>query len=71
MQKDKLQIIRKEIENSCYICNGTGKIINRIYPKLGIREFTLCPSCRGTGKHIETFYYHVVNGICVSGDTLK
>ena len=58
----KTKIIKKEIDLKCYICNGTG--IDENYP---IR----CSACDGTGIYKEYAYYHIVNGICFSGDTLK
>lgn len=60
MQKKKVNIIRKEIINECYRCKGKGKEGRKI-----------CPTCGGNGVFVDSFYYHCVNGICISGDTLK
>jgi Zn finger protein HypA/HybF involved in hydrogenase expression len=64
MQERKATVIRKEIESKCYCCDGTGKLC-------GQNTDNKCPACNGTGVHIESFYYHCSNGICISGDTLK
>jgi len=60
MSEKKVEIIRKEILNECYRCKGTGEVDNKP-----------CITCEGRGVFVESFYYHCVNGICFSGDTLK
>ena len=70
MQKDKVEIIKKIIESPCYVCNGLGYDSERDI-KLMSPEKSKCETCNGTGIYKETFYYHCVNGICISGDTLK
>ena len=66
MQKNKVEIIKKEIANECWTCEGRKAIYDRKKDKIEI-----CSTCNGTGKFIEYIYYHCVNGICVDGDTLK
>ena len=57
--KNKVEVIKKVLKNKCYVCDGTGKVKEEV-----------CKVCNN-GVYEENFYYHVVNGICVSGDTLK
>jgi hypothetical protein len=30
-----------------------------------------CNSCQGTGKLEDSIYYHIANGMCFDGDTIK
>ncbi len=71
MEKNKLEVIRKVDKQKCYCCEGKGYIIPsfRGFTIFGFRN--KCKTCNGTGIFEETTYFHIVNGICFSGDTLK
>ena len=56
----KIQIIKKELKQPCYICKSNGSI-----------RGVACDACEGTGKYKENYYYHIAKGTCISGDTLK
>ncbi len=66
MQKNKVEIIKKDLSSKCWCCEGLRVIYNK---KTDILE--LCSTCDGTGIFKEYIYYHIANGICFSGDTLK
>ena len=74
-QEKKIEIIKKEIDLTCYICDDYDCIpVKNI--KSEIEEETKdsvmkCPTCNGTGIFKDYIWYHIVNGICISGDTLK
>ena len=55
-----MSIIKKQIKNSCYICNG----------KKGNKN---CKACRGTGIFEDEIYYFIDDKqkIAMNGDTLK
>lgn len=63
MSKEKVKITKKEIELACYVCLGTGFI--------DLSCNNICPLCKGTGIFKDEIYFHTVNGICFSGDSLK
>ena len=58
-----LKVIKKVLSSICYKCNGTGLI--------GMFNQRDCPTCVGTGKFKENFYYHIYKGQAFNGDTLK
>ena len=60
MKKKQVEIIKKITESECYRCSGKGKVDNKP-----------CIGCAGTGQYKHTHYFHIVNGICFDGDTLK
>jgi hypothetical protein len=59
----KVEVIKKVFKYPCYCC------------KKSIRGITVkrknCKTCNGTGYFLDEMYYHIVNGICVDGDTYK
>lgn len=64
----KLKVIKKIIKTPCYCCNEG--LYGKAKPQKG------CPSCKGTGKYPETFYYHIYTGkdgkrYCIDGDSIK
>lgn len=59
----KSEVIKKVLKYPCYCCNPS------IRGKTKARAD--CPQCHGTGIFIDEIYYHIVNGICVDGDTQK
>jgi DnaJ-class molecular chaperone len=58
----KLKIIKKVIKSPCYCCSVIGG--NPVPQKE-------CKTCNGTGIYKENFYYHIINGQCIDGDTIK
>jgi len=64
MSQKKVEIIKKEIDLECYVCNGKGNIEDKNF------SYT-CPTCKGTGIFKDYIWYHIINGICYDGDTLK
>lgn len=54
------EVIKKDIVSLCYRCDNTGKQMGKT-----------CPGCYGTGFYMSQMYYHIVDGICIGGDTLK
>ena len=58
--KNKLEVQTKILEFKCYTCSGKGSVDKKP-----------CKVCGATGIYLETFYYHIVNGMCFSGDTIK
>ena len=71
MKNNKVEIIRKEDKQKCFGCDGKGYIVPS-FRNITIFGFkNKCKTCNGTGIFIETTYFHIVNGICFSGDTLK
>ena len=68
MSEKKIEVIKKEIDLECYVCLGSGQIEDYSHHA----PFNVsCPICKGTGIFKDYIYYHIVNGICFSGDTLK
>lgn len=63
-KENKVEIIKKEIDLECYVCDGTGNIKEENITRS-------CPICQGTGIFKDYIYFHIVNGICFSGDSLK
>ena len=59
-KKKKVEIIKKNLSKKCYICDGTGKTKSK-----------MCRACEGTGVFPESIYYHIIDGVCYDGDTLK
>lgn len=55
-----LDIIKKELKQPCYKCDGTGKI-----------NGSNCDVCKGSGVYIENYYYHIVNGVCFASEFIK
>jgi DnaJ-class molecular chaperone len=60
-----MSIIKKEIENPCYECDGKGEIPYNIFrctkiTKLG-RNCTMmeCPTCNGTGIWKDNICYYI------------
>jgi hypothetical protein len=60
---NKLKVMKKVTKTPCYCCS------NSLYGKAKPRKN--CKECHGTGKYKEYIYYHIANGICFSGDTIK
>ena len=60
---NKLKVIKKTLKYVCYCC------------KQSIRGVTVpkkdCKACKGTGYFTDEIYYHIINGICIDGDTIK
>lgn len=56
-----MSIIRKEIENVCYRCSGTG---------LGKLDELECPVCKGTGIWKDSICYYIDDKkkICIDGE---
>jgi len=59
MPENKLEIITKIIEKKCGCCCPEGT------------PTPSCKSCKGTGKIYDNMVYHIVNGMCWDGDTVK
>jgi len=47
-----MSIIRKEIENPCYCCNGKGFIIDNA-------KKIKCPTCKGSGIWKDSMCYYI------------
>lgn len=60
MDNTNLEIVKKEIENECNVCRGTG-----------YSNHSHCKTCDGLGVYRTYIYYFIKDGICFSGDTLK
>lgn len=58
----KFKVIVKKIESPCYNCSSTRRIF---------RKKNKCKVCKGTGKYINKYYYHIIGNVCYGGDTLK
>lgn len=69
MRENNLEIIKKEIENTCYICKGMGRL--HIDSEGNLPQYNHCEACRGLGIYKSYIYYFIKDGICFSGDTLK
>lgn len=58
--KNKLEVICEIQKPTCYRCEGKGKVRNKA-----------CKTCDGTGYFVRKHYFHIVNGMCFDGDTIK
>lgn len=59
----KVEVVKKVLKYPCYCCKNS--VRGKTVPQKS------CKACHGTGMFIDEVYYHIVNGICVDGDTLK
>ena len=59
----KSEITKKVLKYPCFCCNKS--IRGKTLPKKS------CTQCHGTGIFLDEIYYHIVNGICIDGDTSK
>ena len=57
---NKLEVITKIQKPTCYRCEGRKKVN-------GVN----CKTCEGKGYFVRKHYYHIVNGMCWDGDTIK
>lgn len=57
------QIIKKDIFKDCGCTHEL--------PNKKVKKDPNCKSCNGTGILEDGIYYHIVNGICIDGDSLK
>ena len=77
MKNRKLKVICEELEMTCWKCEGKGTLFTnccdgRDCACKGLPiYYSECDMCNGTGIWIEKHYYHIVNGICIDGDTVK
>jgi len=63
--KNKLEVITKVLEQPCYKCSSTGKVINSKGKDIK------CDVCGGDGTYRENYYYHIANGICFASEFIK
>jgi len=61
--KSQKTVIKKQINKRC---GCTHKLPNK-----RVIANPNCKSCNGTGELEDSIYFHIINGICLEGDTVK
>jgi len=62
----KLKVIKKNLIQPCWKCEGTGMM--SVTP---LRLIGKCKVCNGTGNYKENHYIYLTGKYAIDGDTLK